>query len=91
MDREGLGKLQQVLPWYFSVELKRPLKEDESVRFFSIVEGGSADPSFINRILDANGMMFHEGQLVTSKLESPLLKYLGSSGAYHSYEDVASD
>ena len=95
MDGKGMQKINSTVRNLGEVESSMSPEDEQHIRFFSIVSPESSvntrsDPSCINEALDGAGLMHHEGHGVRSYTPSPLLKYLGSNGAYHAYEDVAS-
>jgi hypothetical protein len=93
MDGKGLEKVRRAIPGGpEGMEVVGAMQPEDthSKRFLSIRAGGNSDPSDVTGWLDLHGLMFHEGQTVTPETEGPVLKYLGSNGCYHAYEDVAS-
>lgn len=102
MDRGGLERITQAIRGGSEgLEVTQVIgpESTRSVRFISIqstktqniyAAGQNHDPGDVNNRLDSHGLMFHEGQVVTPETEGPILKYLGSNGCYHAYEDVAS-
>jgi hypothetical protein len=93
-----MERINNAIRNFGSVESFLKPEHERHVRFFSIKDSENLgrgintrrDPSELNYALDVAGMMHHEGYGVTADTPSPLLKYLGSNGCYHTYEDVAS-
>jgi hypothetical protein len=102
MDKEGFRSLETTLSVFRSPYLKtlriseaaEHLSDGEELRHFSVIEDGpgqitGVDPARILRILDEAGLMLHSEKEFDPNKDSPQLKYLGTAGKYHSFEDLA--
>jgi hypothetical protein len=91
MDRLGFQRINKMLRQRYSdgsfTVYPKPDADDTPSRYVGI--GQEKAPAVLLNHLDNACLLYHEGEEIELLMEGPKLKYLGSVGAEHTFEDVA--
>lgn len=92
MDKYGAESVKSALEGFANVSFGPHFGDREHIRYFSIVGDTHThypDPSEVLNALDDAELMLHSEDEVDDDRMEPQLRYLGSIGHVHTFEDLS--